>query len=134
MAKDVIGIEELEKALLELEVEAGWKTLRTAINEGAKLIQNDMAANANFNESNVTEPHMADQISRAVRKPGSRSRRDTAAVAIIGPRKGHKQKAIAQEYGQKRGQIAIPFILPALERNAEQVVKNIDSSLKKALF
>ncbi|WP_299195752.1 HK97-gp10 family putative phage morphogenesis protein [uncultured Amphritea sp.] len=141
---DVQGLAELEKALLDLGAQTGFKTLRSAARKAMKPVLSDAQANVNVDSGDTKE-------SLAISAKKGKGHASAVVVSVGNTRKkarksegGHKlagvnQKVIAQEYGTKN-QAADPFLTPALIKNKDQVlnlfkaelVTAIDRAVKKA--
>lgn len=134
---DVEGLADLEKALLALGAETGFKTLRAAGRKAMKTVLADMEQGAN---EDTGELKQSLQISARKGKSGARAvninvgnTRARATKANGGEKlAGAKQKAIAQEFGTAKQQ-AEPFMIPALVRNHEAVLSDFATELKKAI-
>jgi len=137
LSMEVDGLDELEKALLELGAQTGFKTLRTAGRKAMAPVLVDMSEGAN---ENTGELKRSLQISTSKGKVNNRAvninvgntrRRATKSEGgqLLA---GVKQKAIAQEFGTSK-QRAEPFMVPALVRNTSTVLNTFSSELKKAI-
>jgi HK97 gp10 family phage protein len=134
MAKnfEIEGLKELEKALLDLGPELGFKTLRSAGREAMKPVLASAQKNVHVDSGDT---HDALAIS-AKKGKGNTSvfinvgATKTKATKKQGGRKfvNVNQKVIAQEFGTKK-QEADPFLRPALENNANKVLSGLKNSL-----
>ena len=144
---EVEGLKELEKALLELGAELGYKTLRTAGRKAMRPVLDSATQGAN-EETGALKAAMAISTKKG---SGARGKGGDTAVEIrVGPTRrsitvkaddGSKskqklnninQKAIAQEYGTVN-QTAEPFLRPALSNNANSVLNSLKTELATAI-
>jgi len=144
---EVEGLKELEKALLELGAELGYKTLRTAGRKAMAPVLQSATAGANEDSGELKRAMaISTKKGRGARGKGG----DTAVEILVGPTRGTvretaadgtkssrklvgvNQKAIAQEYGTVN-QKAEPFLRPALANNANQVLSNLGTELAAAI-
>lgn len=134
---DVEGLADLEKALLELGAQTGFKALRTAGRKAMKPVLDDMQSGANEDTGDLK------QSLRISAKKGRGSARSVNVSVGNTRRKATKAnggkkfdsvewKARAQEFGTEHQQ-AEPFIVPALIRNHEAVLASFGAELKKAI-
>lgn len=133
---EVEGLKELEKALIGLGAELGVKTLRSAGREAMKPVLAAAQIGVHFDTGDTLE-------SLAI--SAAKGKGDTAVVINVGATKrkaskkeggrkfvGVNQKIIAQEFGTKK-QKPDPFLRPALEQNADQVLSIFKTSLAKKI-
>ncbi len=133
----VEGLADLEKALLGLGAEVGFKTLRTAGRKSMKPVLADAQANVSVDSGDTKE-------SLAISAKKGKGHVSAVVINVGNTRKkarksagGHqlasvKQKALAQEFGTSR-QAADPFLAPALIRNSDQVLQLFKSELAIAI-
>ena len=143
----VEGLAELEKALLDLGAELGYKTLRTAGRKAMKPVLDSAIAGANEETGDLKAAHaISAKKGRGARGKGG----DTAVEIHVGPTRrsvvqkgadgsksrnklaGVSQKAIAQEFGTANQQ-AEPFLRPALSQNADKVLSQFSKELATAI-
>ena len=128
----VTGLRELEKALLDLEPAVGVKVLRAAGREAMKPVLEAATQDAHEDTGD---------LKAAMAISATKGKGNTAVNINVGPTRtkatkkqgGRKfthvnQKAIAQEFGTRK-QKADPFLVPALQRNAERVLVTFGRSL-----
>ncbi|KXJ57187.1 HK97-gp10 family putative phage morphogenesis protein [Neptuniibacter pectenicola] len=141
---DVEGLDELEKKLLTLEAETGFKTLRSAgrqamkpvlldIVEGAHEDTGDLKRSLGIKTNRGKYSNRAVDIHAGVVKKSVQEVTDGKRSTRHLPR--YFMKALAQEFGtsKKRQQTADPFISPALTKNHMTVLSVFKNELKKAI-
>lgn len=138
---EVLGLKELEKALLDLGAETGYKTLRAAARKSMKPVEAAAIAGANEDTGDLKK-----SIGIQTKKGKGKSTAVTVNVGSVRRsisegekgsktrRKLNKQdaKVAAQEYGTSKQQ-ADPFLRPALENNAGTVLSHFKTELAKAI-
>lgn len=130
---EVEGLRELEQKLLKLGGKVGVKLLRQAGREAMKPVLQDAIRGANVDTGDLRQ---------SMQIGTTKGKKDAVVNINVGPirkralkSQGGREfsrtnaKAIAQEYGTKR-QKADPFLRPALQRNANKVLR----IFKKALM
>ncbi|MFW1676453.1 HK97-gp10 family putative phage morphogenesis protein [Pontibacter sp. JAM-7] len=138
----VEGLDEIEKKLIALGAETGFKTLRNAARKSMQPVLDDAKANA-WEDSG----DMKASLSIRTRKGKGKSNAVTAEVGSFKRTLTEKQsdgsktkrkinrqdaKVAAQEYGV-RGRAPEPFLRPALNDNAETVLGIFKKALVKAI-
>lgn len=134
---EVEGLAELEKALLDLGAETGFKTLRSAGRKAMKPVLSDMQSGANESTGDLKQSL---RISASKGKGAARSvnvsvgnTRRKATKANGGQKFDSVEwKARAQEFGTVNQQ-AEPFMVPALVRNQDNVLLALILELKIAI-
>lgn len=133
---EVEGLAELEKALLGLGAELGFKTLRTAGRKAMKPVLADAEANIHVDSGDSKE---------SLQITAKKGKGNTAVSINVGNTRrsarkasgGHKlngvyQAVVAQEFGTKNQQ-ADPFLAPALAKNQHRVLNDFKSELRTAI-
>ncbi|EPQ0972532.1 HK97-gp10 family putative phage morphogenesis protein [Citrobacter farmeri] len=126
---DVKGLDELERQLIVLGEKVGTKVLRDAGREALKVVEENMKQHAGFDDESSAE-HMRDSIK--IRSSTLKGRRNTVVILRVGPSKKHYMKALAQEFGTVK-QIAEPFIRPALDYNAQLVLRILTVEIRNGI-
>ncbi len=119
----ITGMSELLKRLDALGLELGDKGLDSAVREGAKVLQEEIALTTPM-DTGYAATHVL------VKKTGS-AKKDSAAYAV-----GYDKQAFYMSYaelGNRAGQPARPVMLPALQRKGQEILDTIQAKLKQAL-
>ncbi|EAB7563977.1 hypothetical protein BXE05_22785 [Salmonella enterica subsp. enterica] len=126
---EVTGLDDLERQLMALGEKVGTKVLRDAGREALKVVEEDMKQHAGYDETSTAQ-HMRDSIK--IRNSNRKSRGSTVVTLRVGPSKQHYMKALAQEFGTVK-QVAEPFIRPALDYNAQTVLRVLAVEIRNGI-
>ncbi|EED7541694.1 hypothetical protein ZI40_003631 [Salmonella enterica subsp. enterica] len=126
---EVTGLDDLERQLMALGEKVGTKILRDAGREALKVVEEDMKQHAGYDETSTAQ-HMRDSIK--IRNSNRKSRGSTVVTLRVGPSKQHYMKALAQEFGTVK-QVAEPFIRPALDYNAQTVLRVLAVEIRNGI-
>ncbi|EDA9019338.1 hypothetical protein A4N25_20985 [Salmonella enterica subsp. enterica serovar Shubra] len=126
---EVTGLDDLERQLMALGEKVGTKVLRDAGREALKVVEEDMKQHAGYDETSTAQ-HMRDSIK--IRNSNRKSRGSTVVTLRVGPSKQHYMKALAQEIGTVK-QVAEPFIRPALDYNAQTVLRVLAVEIRNGI-
>ena len=141
---EVEGLQELERRLLTLEGKVVNQVVRKALREGGKIVVTSAKGKANFGKHSTGA--LRESLGTIARKGkgtnlqtmfvGSRAK-NKAALALANARRSKPIRGIFYghmvEKGTARGQKAQPFLRPALDENAKDVVLAFSVELKKAI-
>lgn len=122
------GLDELGRALTQLEKEVKTKILREAGKKAMEPVLDDMKQHAGFDETSQAA-HMRDSIKI---RTSSRKKLKGSVLITVGPSNKHFIKAFAQEMGTVK-QVSRPFIRPALDYNKQAVIKILAAEIRDAL-
>lgn len=126
---EVTGLDDLERQLMALGEKVGTKVLRDAGREALKVVEEDMKQHAGYDETSTAQ-HMRDSIK--IRNSNRKSRGSTVVTLRVGPSKQHYMKALAQEFGTVK-QVAEPFIRPAMDYNAQTVLRVLAVEIRNGI-
>ena len=125
-------LQALNKRLSEMSKKLGKQAVRQAAREAMKPVRDEVKRNAPFDPTD-DGIHIKEAVALKTSWKGSTL---TASVGIRGGAKANLETPWyfrLQEFGTKH-MPARPWIGPALEKNAQQVLDTLAASLKKALF
>ncbi|USD68134.1 HK97-gp10 family putative phage morphogenesis protein [Vibrio sp. SCSIO 43136] len=133
---EVTGLKELEAKLVLIGDKAGVTALRRAGREAMKPVLEEMKANAGYDETNTSEPHLRDDIKISTRKQDKKARKINAITIRVGPSKSQSHKALWQEYGTSK-QPPKPFMRPAIYGHKDEAIqvfkKRLSEEIEKAI-
>jgi HK97 gp10 family phage protein len=132
-----VGFKELEDVLVQMGEELGYdkpadKVLIPAARSAMEPVLARARMLAPYDESNTSGVHMRDTLRVTARRPNARDKRsqyveqNDAVIATVTVRTD--KRAISQEFGNAQHD-AQPFLRPALESQADNVVNRLGTFL-----